>query len=306
MAGVGRCRRFPTRRPSDRDRRAAIRASRSGRPADPHRGDPPPLPGRPARSAGPDRRPARGPRRRRLRSVPGRHRRLRDRPSERPRGRRRGRRCRRSHRVPSARCRRRIDEGAAGARGRPRLGHPHRPAGPRRSGPGDGVRRGGCQPRRRDLGLEYRHRRRGDRRDPPQLAAATTLDRHARRDLPLHDPHRGVRLGPSGRRHGRRRAARPRVGSSRSGRGGARLGRRRSARGRAVAGDRSRVRPVRGGDGRAHRLGHAAHRATGRGPRRRPPRVGSAHRSGSPWRPRRRRCRSRCCGSAASPSSPHW
>ena len=116
--------------------------------------------------------------------------------------------------------RRRAARTGSGARG----GHPRRTPRPRRPRPGGRLHHRRRQPRRGDLGLEHRDRRRGDRGDGRPDEAPTTLDPDDGRDRRLRRLRRGFGIGRPCRGDGRCRAAGPRVRTCRAGGRGARRG----------------------------------------------------------------------------------
>ena len=79
-------------------------------------------------------------------------------------------------------------------------GDPDRPARPGRPRPRRRLHDGRREPRRRDLRLEHRDRRRRDRGCRRPARAATPLGRHDRRDRRVRRVRRGVAVGRSRRR----------------------------------------------------------------------------------------------------------
>ena len=264
--------------PRDGQQRATLaeRAPRSDRPH-PRRGHPPRLPGlmpgrHASRSKGPcARRPTR-PYGAYLRRI-GAHGTLRANTMTVEPSRRRSRACPRSV----------ARGGRTGARGGPartrgRAGRrdPDRPARPRRPRPGGSVHDRRRQPRRGDLRLEHRDRRRGGRRLRRPAGSPSPLRRHHRGDRRVRRVRRGVRVRRPGRPHGGRRAAGPRERPGGSGGHRTRLDGRRAVIRRPRARPRCRSPVVRARDGRADRLGDADRR--GAGPDRAWPTARVAHR----------------------------
>ena len=141
--------------------------------------------------------------------------------------------------------------GGAGSR------DPHRTPGSSRPGRRRQLHDGRCQPRRRDLRMEHRHRRRGDRGVCRPHRSAASRGRDDGRDRGLHRVRGCVAIGAPRRRDGRRGVAGPREWPGRSSGGCARLGRDAPAPRRSAARRRRRVPAVRPGDRRAHRVGDA-------------------------------------------------
>ena len=137
---------------------------------------------------------------------------------------------------------------SVGTRGRPARtrggtgrGHPRRAARPRRPRSGRRLHDGRCQPRRRDLGLEHRDRRRCGRGDGRADAASPPLDPDDGRDRRVRRLRRCVGIGRAGRGDGRRRPAGARIRPCRTCRRGTGLGRGPAARRRSVAHPRRRA-----------------------------------------------------------------
>ena len=118
-----------------------------------------------------------------------------------------------------------------------------------------GLRDGRREPRRRDLGLEHRDRRRARRGGAPGTPPAGRHRRRAGDGHRVRDRGGRVAVGRAGGRHGRRRAARARVGQGRACRGGARGGGRAAAARRSGADRRRGLPPLGARDGRAAGLG---------------------------------------------------
>ena len=151
---------------------------------------------------------------------------------------------------------RRPDRDPPGTRGGPGGGHPYRAARPSRPRRRGGVHDRGREPCRRDLGLEHRDRRSGDRGGGRPVRSTASCGRHGRRHRRIHRVRGRFAVGAARRRDGRRRPARPRDGPGRVRRGSARLGGRRPPAGGPGPRGRCRVPALHGRDRRADRLGH--------------------------------------------------